>query len=118
MSDKIVNKVTCQNCGAELSPDHSGPCPECGKTGRHKVAVVSEGINIKESLIWERRREYIKKNPIIILLSIVIILGAPIIGFFLSGLIGVIIGIVLGFGVSILGLFAIMKIKEIHHGGS
>lgn len=119
MSDNIVNKVICRNCGIELSLDHSGPCPKCGKTtGIYIEAGLSEAITPKESFNWEHRLEYIKKNSIIILLSIVITLGAPILGFFLSGLIGVIIGIVLGFIVSILGLFAVMKIKEIRGGGS
>jgi len=118
MNDNIVTKVTCQSCGAELPLDHSGPCPKCGKIGRYIVAGISEGINIKESSIWERRREFIKKNPIFIALSILITLGAPILGYFISGIIGIVLGIILGFGVSILGLFAIIKIREIHRGES
>jgi len=118
MSDNIVNKVTCQSCGSELPLNHSGPCPKCGKIGKKIVAIVSEGIIIKESKIWVRRREFIKKNPIFIALSILIILGAPILGNFILGPIGIVLGIILGFGASILGLFAVIKIRETHRGES
>jgi hypothetical protein len=118
MSSEVITKTSCKNCGAELPNDHSGPCPKCGKTGRNIKAEFFEKITIKDSLSWEHRREFIKKNPIIILICIIITFGAPVLGFFLSGLVGVIIGIILGFGVSILGLFAVMKIREIYHGGS
>jgi len=39
-------KCWCRHCGAELPPNHTGPCPHCGKTGKDYRAPVTAGVNI------------------------------------------------------------------------
>lgn len=36
----------CQHCKAELPPSHTGPCPRCGKLGKHceATAIVAVGL--------------------------------------------------------------------------
>ena len=41
-------RVICKNCGGELKPNHSGSCPNYGKTDKNFVAS-SVAIDIKTS---------------------------------------------------------------------
>lgn len=47
-SENMV-RAKCKHCGEELQPDHTGPCPKCGKTGKNVVASSSVAIGIKAS---------------------------------------------------------------------
>jgi len=49
-------KCYCRNCGVELTPSHTGPCPKCGKSGKDcKVSAhVVYGVN---SLANSRARQ-------------------------------------------------------------
>jgi len=45
-------KYVCK-CGTELPPNHTGPCPKCGRIGEvHRVfeKSVSDGITVKDSI--------------------------------------------------------------------
>ena len=52
----------CQHCGTELPPDHKGPCPKCGKLGKHFEATLSTTIGLVASLSAQKVHKYIK-NP-------------------------------------------------------
>ena len=111
-------KRTCRYCGIELSENHNGPCPDCGKTGRHISISVKETMNVRSSSSWEKRREFIKTNPMWNLIIIVISLAAPFLGLVISGWIGVIVGFLIGALLYILGPRALIKIREIERGKS
>jgi len=115
MNSKAVIKITCKNCGAELSTDHSGPCPKCGKVGKHIHAEVKEVIGISEKCHMKSIKEYIKINLRDILLMKLIVIIGLIIGFFISGIIGAIIGIIIAIACDLLAFKPVEKIKEIHH---
>lgn len=43
--------VNCRWCSAELPENHSGPCPRCGKEGRHIKIEVSEVIGVIDETV-------------------------------------------------------------------
>ena len=43
-------KCWCRNCGIELPPSHTGPCPECGKSGKDCKVTASAVVGMKASL--------------------------------------------------------------------
>ena len=42
--------VTCKWCGASLLPNHSGPCPECGKRGKQISLTLKEALGLRSEL--------------------------------------------------------------------
>ena len=52
----MTNEVRCwcRHCKAELSPDHKGPCPKCGKLGKdckvscHAVVEIHSTIKVRQ----------------------------------------------------------------------
>lgn len=40
----------CRHCKVELSPDHKGPCPKCGKLGKDCKVIASAVVGIKASV--------------------------------------------------------------------
>jgi len=115
MNSEGIIKKTCKKCGAELPIDHSGPCPKCGKVGKHIHAEVKENVVISERGYMKSTKEYIKKNLRDILLMKLIVIIGLILGFFISGIIGAIIGIIIAIAYDLLAFKPVEKIKEIHH---
>ena len=112
MNKNIKVTITCKWCGSSLSKTHTGPCPKCGKEGKKGTIEHEEAIGVKDSLKLEGRREFKERNPKINLLITVITFGSPLLGFFLYGLVGVIIGIFFA-GLSYwLGPLAVTKVRE------
>jgi len=115
MKDKVTVKEFCKECGEELTSGHKGPCPKCGKVGKHIHAEVKEGIGIIERGYMKSIKEYTKKNfRDILLMKLIVIIGL-ILGFFISGIIGAIIGIIIAIASDLLVFKPVEKIKEIHH---
>ena len=110
--------ATCKWCGTSLSPTHTGPCPKCGKEGKIIAVEIKETIRLKDSLNWERQREFFERNPKIKWLIIAIIFGSPLLGLILSGLVGFVTGFFLGLLSCLLGLLAVTKVREIERGSS
>lgn len=110
--DSEITK-TCEWCGASLSPTHTGPCPKCGKKEKKMVLVSNETIQPKESV--SRTREFYKKNKKILGLVIVITVASLSIGWFLSGLLGLGIGIILAV-LSFIVPPRVTKVREIERG--
>jgi hypothetical protein len=118
MNNNIKVNITCKWCGSPLSTTHTGPCPKCGKEGKRGTINAKETIGVKDSLKWESRREFNERNPKINLLIIVITFGSPLLGFFLYGLVGVIIGFFFGVLSYWLSPLAITKVREVKRGSS
>ena len=112
----MSNTFRCKWCGVSLAQNHIGPCPSCGKAGKEGTIILDEKINMKDSMNWERRKEFFEENPKIKLLVIAITIASPIIGLFLAKIWGFIGG--LGFGALTYWLSpsAIIKIREIERG--
>jgi len=103
-------------CGGPLDPNHNGVCPSCGKEGKNVRAEISETIELKSSLAYESRHEFWKKDKWRLILLILIVFGSPFLGFYLSGLPGVIVGLVFATLGYFLGPNAIVKVIEIVRG--
>lgn len=110
--DSEITK-TCESCGASLSPAHIGPCPECGEKEKKMVLVSNETIQIKEYV--SRIREFYKKNPKILGLVIAIAVASLLVGWFLAGLLGLGIGIILVV-LSFIVPPRVTKVREIERG--
>ena len=69
----------CRHCKAELPPNHTGPCPHCGKLGKDCKATATTVVGVKESVSGTHKPEWSGKSLTIlfgitgILLSVVIL---------------------------------------------
>jgi len=78
----------------------------------YKVSL-KETIHVSDSLLTTK--EYYQKYPKLIVINIIVILLSSILGFFITGVIGIIIGIAIGI-LSFLYLpSGITKVKEIYN---
>ena len=50
-------KCWCKHCGIELPPSHTGPCPKCGKIGKHYTAIASAVVEIHSSMTARQKRK-------------------------------------------------------------
>jgi len=112
--NKNAETKTCRWCGVSLSPNHTGPCPECGKEGTITNLSLTLTAKFKESLNLETRREFYEEKTKIKWVIYALTFGSPVLGWVLTGLAGFIIGIILGFFSYLLGP-AVIKVQEIEH---
>lgn len=103
----------CQWCGQKLTA--RGPCPKCGK-GRKFFMTTSGMVTFKGTMGWQRRREFFEKNRRIGWLLIVIVFVSPLVGYFLSGVVGLVIGFAFSILSYVLGPSAVTKIREVERG--
>jgi len=64
-------------------------------------------------LSWTKTREYWEKRPLVIILVVALTLSSPLIGLFLAGLPGVVVGLVVSVLSLILGFVAITRVREV-----
>jgi hypothetical protein len=62
-------------------------------------------------------REYYDRHPIPLLLTLFITIGSPVLGLFLAGATGVLVGIAIGLVTFLLGARAIITVREIEDKG-
>ena len=84
----------CRHCKAELPPDHTGPCPRCGKRGKDCKATVTVSIGLVVSVSAQKIRKYKKKHPRFIAISIAVTITSLVVGYLFGGLVGLLIGII------------------------
>jgi len=118
MNENTKARAECRYCNTPLPVDHKGPCPNCGKIGKNISVELHETISVTESLSWEKRKEFWEKNSKMMVLIWSITLISPILGWFITGAIGIIIGLILGIAVNLLGPYAVTKVREIERGKS
>ena len=112
MGPVVSQKAKCIHCGKELSLQHVGPCPECGKEGKEIGVTIDETLQVKSSLSWETRREYYEKHKGALGGVIAITVLSPFVGLILVGPVGVVIGLALGGLAYYLGPKALTKVIE------
>jgi len=118
MNQNIVNKTCCKNCGAIRKNGDVGLCPECGKTGRVIYASIEGKMGpISGALGWKHTKEYYEQNRSLQIIVWAITIISPLVGLFLAGIAGVILGFILGISSYFFGVKAITKIREIRSGG-
>jgi hypothetical protein len=87
---------------------------------REDVEVKLTGVEARGEigrLSWSKTREYWEKRPFVILLVVALTLGSPLVGMFLAGLAGVVIGLLISVLSLVLGLFAITRVREVTRPG-
>ena len=107
----------CQHCGAELPPDHKGPCPKCGKLGKDFEATLRTTIGLAASLSAQKVHKYTKRHPRFIAVSIVLTVVALILGYLLGNFAGLLIGIIVAILNWWLTPHALRTIHEIRYYG-
>ena len=113
-----VSRVSqCTHCGLPLPTTHTGPCPNCGESGKTVQLGVASEFEIASSLSWEKQRESFKRKPWLMAFVWGVTIGSPFVGLLLGGFPGVIIGVVVGVGLLVLGRSAEINIREIERGG-
>ena len=50
-------KCWCRNCGTELLPSHTGPCPKCGKSGKDCKVSAHDIVGIHGNLRARQKRK-------------------------------------------------------------
>jgi len=113
---EVTQTAICAHCGKEISPQHTGLCPACGKEGKNINVSIKDSIQVHSSIKWETRKEYYQKHKGVVSTVIAITVISPFIGLFLAGPAGVFGGLVLGVVAYFLGPKAATKIINITKG--
>ena len=92
MTDKVEAK--CRHCGENISPQHKGPCPKCGKEGKDIHATLTETINIFAKLNIQRTRKYTKRNWHFIVVATIVTIGSSLATYFFNDLSIVLISLI------------------------
>ena len=66
---------------------------------------------------WVKTREYLEKRPVPVAFWVIITFGSPFLGLLLAGWPGVLAGLGVTAVSTLLGFFAVTKIREIERGG-
>lgn len=81
--------------------------------GNNYSKEFTETIHISDLLERERTYEFYKKNKKLFLIVLVLSFGAPIFGYFITGVIGVIFGLTISVLLYFLSPYTTTKIREI-----
>ena len=82
-----------------------------------KVKLTGHEMQTKQGLLsWSSARELWEKRPIILAIVVVLTIGSPFAGLYLSGWPGVIAGLVVSVVTACLGFLAVTKVREITRG--
>jgi hypothetical protein len=95
MAKKHSRLARCPACQTTLPVGSHGHCPACGKpaTGPNRSAHMEPSF--KDSLTGERRREFYEGHKPLAVLMILIVFISPILGVFLKGVPGLLLGVII-----------------------
>jgi hypothetical protein len=82
-----------------------------------KVKLSGQEVRVEQgSLSWSNVREYWEKRPVLLAVVVLLTIGSPFAGSFLSGWPGVLVGLTVSVITAGLGLLAVTKVREIRRG--
>lgn len=116
MKKTTVDNIYCKHCGSMWDEDDHGTCSNCGKEGRKIIKKVEGRVNFVSSLGWLHTKEFYEKDKSALIIVLLIPIVSSFVGYFFGGAQGVIIGLGLSIIGILLGLKAITKVREIKHG--
>jgi len=108
--------IRCSNCNKYLDPINTPQvCPNCVSDSKSVAISVHENISIKtkETIHLKSIREFYENNHVLLAVVVLITICSPVFGFFLIGMPGVILGLILGIISFYLGPHAVFKVREI-----
>jgi len=115
-SNSPQRRRECTACGHELALEHTGPCPSCGGVKSRVVVSIlaADEVSVAPGLSWEKRsiREFYEKHPAALGTTVVLVLASSLVGVFLAGMVGLVVGLLLSVIGSVVGLGAITKVRE------
>ena len=86
--------------------------------GKKISLTITETLGLKDSVNWERRREFFEENPKIKWLIRAITVGSPFLGLVFLGFVGLVLGLILRILSYWLGPYAVTKVREIERGSA
>lgn len=113
MSELGKPKYYCTKCGFPLSQNQTGSCPQCGNTEKVIRIKFEDSLTLTDTISRNFIREFFDENPRIKWLLNILEIGSIILGYFLEGYIGVIIGLFIIIISRLLMPYAIIKVREI-----
>ncbi len=116
LSEPTTILAKCAWCGTEIDPAYVGPCPNCGRSGKIASVGLSASLKVSGSLAWEHRREYLLTNKKLLASVVCITILSPLLGLYVTGFLGLALGVASGLVTLVIGLFAVMKVREITRG--
>jgi hypothetical protein len=110
--------AVCNHCWASVDPYRDEPCPHCGQEAGKRIGVeITDQLQTRDSVSWERRREFWEVNwPWLVLVGVISVVS-PFVGLVIAGLPGVVVGLLIGVVEFVVGIYAIGKVREITRGG-
>ena len=95
MAKKHSRLARCSACQATLPVGSHGRCPACGKPAAGPNRSAHMDPSFKDSLTGERRREFYERHKPLAVLMILIVFISPILGVFLKGVPGLLLGVII-----------------------
>lgn len=108
--------IRCFACGELLLLDNAGPCPGCGGTQKIHVEDIHESIQAHHSIESRHVHEYHERHRTLLEFILFITVASPFLGLVIAGWSGVVVGIVIGLATFVIGLRAVIKVREIREG--
>jgi hypothetical protein len=109
--------ITCSDCGQPLEDSQpKTPCPKCGSTRRTHHADLHLQVKASASIAWESAKWHWERHPLYLALTFILVVGAPFLGLWVSGWLGVVIGLLISIVCFVVGLKALTRVKEIERG--
>jgi hypothetical protein len=114
--DDMNHSLRCSDCGCSLPGGERLPCPNCGSTKRAISESICLNAHASVSVGWERRREFYESNRTALVVVVAVSLLSPLLGFFIVGITGVLVGLLLACVSYLLGPHATTRVREITKG--
>ena len=110
------SQISCSHCQAALPKDHTGKCPNCGKTGRSIQVGIAEEVDTAASLRWEKIRKSYKWRIGILTTALGLTVLSSLVGLWLKEWTGVIVSLAIGLVAFVVGIRTITETIEKEHG--
>jgi len=99
-----------------LLPENTERCPNCENSNKTVKIEAYETVTVTDHFSWQTIREYYEKNSVANVAVILITLVSAIVGVFVTGVWGILLGLILGLIGYVLSPLAVTKVREIRKG--
>lgn len=111
------------NCGrvldepSSLAPSEREPCPDCGSLARVFEKTLTARVRVSASIARTKIHEEIERHWRWILVGLALTAAGAVSGYFIGGMLGVFVGVVLGLIGIPVAERSVTHVREIEHSG-